>query len=186
MDTRQFSNKQHSHRFRKPLGKSGFTLIELLIVVGIMGVITAALYPNLMNSIETRSIENEARDILTTLQRTKFQAVREKINHRLRFEQDGETNLWQYVIEREELPDTWTLMQGFIRREIPSKFNVTVDLPVPELAVVFSPLGIVMNPDLQHNTIILQSERLDRFNQPDQREIRVFSGGSVRFVKSES
>jgi hypothetical protein len=61
-----------------------------------------------------------------------------------------------------------------------------VDLPDPDYDVVYTPMGTVKNYDLLHNTVILQSDRLERHNQPDQREIQIYTGGSVRFVKSES
>jgi prepilin-type N-terminal cleavage/methylation domain-containing protein len=183
---RNLSKRLEAKPFKKTQGGAGFTLIELLIVLGLIGVMAAALYPNLMNSLETRSLENEARDILTSLQRTKFLAVKTKFNHRLRFEQDAETNLWKYLIEREETAGNWSVISGFVSKLIPPKFNVTVDLPDPDLAVVYAPLGTVVNFDLQHNTVILQSDRLDRFNKEDQREIKVYTGGSVRFVKTES
>jgi prepilin-type N-terminal cleavage/methylation domain-containing protein len=183
---RNLFKRQQYHRFNKPLDRAGFSLIELLLVVGIVGVIVAALYPNLLNSLETRSLENQARDILTSLQRTKFLAVKDKTNHRLRFEQDADTNLWKYHIEREETAGNWSIIPKFVSRSIPPKFNITVDLPDPDLAVTYSPLGTVTNFDLQHNTVTLQSERLENHNQPDLRELKVYTGGSVRFIKSES
>ncbi len=183
---RNISERQQSQRFHKPLDQAGFSLLELLLVIGIIAVIAAALYPNLINSLETKTLENEARDVLTSLQRTKFLAVKSKFPHRLRFEQDAETNLWKYIIEREETAGNWIMIPGFVSRLIPPKFDVTVDLPGPDYAVAYSALGTVKNFDLQHNTVILQSDRLDRFDQADQREIKVYTGGSVRFVKSES
>jgi prepilin-type N-terminal cleavage/methylation domain-containing protein len=180
------TQRQQFHRFHKHRSREGFTLLELMLVIGIIAVLAAALYPNLMNSLETKTLENEARDILTSLQRTKFLAVKSKFPHRLRFEQDAETSLWKYIIEREETAGSWTMIPQFVSRLIPSKFNVTIDLPDPDFDVVYSTMGTVTNFDLQHNTVILQSGRLESHNQPDQREIKVYTGGSVRFLKSES
>jgi prepilin-type N-terminal cleavage/methylation domain-containing protein len=180
------SKRHESQRSHRQLGRAGFSLIELLLVIGIIAVLAAALYPNLMNSLETKTLENEARDVLTSLQRAKFLAVKSKFPHRLRFEQDAETSLWKYIIEREETAGNWTMIPRFVSRLIPSKFNVTVDLPDPDLDVVYTPMGTVKNFDLQHNTVILQSDRLERHDQPDRREIKVYTGGSVRFLKSES
>lgn len=183
---RNLTKRQPSHLFSKQTGRAGFSLLELLLVVGIIAVFAAALYPNLMNSLETKTLENEARDILTSLQRAKFLAVKDKFPHRVRFELDAETNLWKYIIEREETAGNWTMIPGFVSRLIPPKFDVTVDLPDPDLDVVYSAVGTVLNFDILHNKVILQSDRLERQNQPDQREIQVYTGGSVRFVKSES
>lgn len=178
--------KSQTKKWRLSTHCEGVTLIELLIVLGLIGLVIVWSFPSIRNSMETRTLENEARDILTSLQRTKFSAVKYKFPHRLRFEQDAETNLWKYIIEREETAGNWTIIPRFVSRLIPSKFNVTVDLPDPDYAVVYSPLGTVTNFDLQHNTVILQSGRLESYNQQDQREIKVYTGGSVRFVKSES
>ena len=82
------------------LRQRGYTFIEVIVVVGILGMILAAMYPGIMNTLETRGIENSARNILTTMQRAKFQAVRTKINHRVGFLDDG--GVWYYFIERED------------------------------------------------------------------------------------
>ena len=77
----------------------GFTLIESLLVVAIIGVLVLVSYPSIKNSMETRGLENEAREILTTLQQAKFQAVKLKLNHRVNF--DNSLGYWVYFIERE-------------------------------------------------------------------------------------
>ena len=82
------------------LRQQGFTFIEVLVVVGILGMILAALYPSILNTLETRGIENSARDILTTMQRAKFQAVKTKLNHRVGFVDNA--GIWLYFIERED------------------------------------------------------------------------------------
>jgi prepilin-type N-terminal cleavage/methylation domain-containing protein len=166
----------------------GYTFIEVLVVVGILGIILAALYPNILNTLETRGIENSARGILTTMQRAKFQAVKTKVNHRVGFLDDG--GVWFYFIEREDSPGNWSTIPGFIRREIPEKLIVALNLPdvagVPSKGVVFSPLGFITNFDTNLNSVSLQSDKLRKQGQPDLRVVAVFAGGSVHYIKTGS
>lgn len=167
------------------LGKSrekGFTLIEIVLVVGILGMLSLIFYPDVRRTLEVRALENEARDILTTMQRAKLQAVKTKLNHRVRFFYEG--NEWFFQVEREESPGQWSLMPGFIQKTISSSFQVTVD--VPSQIVEFSPLGFVTNFNNEHNSITLQSDKLKAYSQPDLRIISVLAGGSIRYQESES
>lgn len=162
--------------------------MEVLVVVGVMAMVLAAFYPGIMNMLETRGLENSARDIQTTLQRAKFQAVKTKLNHRVGFLNDGGN--WFYIIESEETPGTWTLMPGFVRKEIPDKLIVSLNFPdiigVPSKGVEFSPLGYITNFDTNLNSISLQSDKLKKYGQPDLRVIAVFAGGSVHYIKTGS
>jgi prepilin-type N-terminal cleavage/methylation domain-containing protein len=185
------SRRQENKNKGKKMGKDrqrGYTFIEVLVVVGILGMILAAFYPSILNTLETRGIENSARDILTTLQKAKFEAVKTKINHRVGFLDDG--GIWLYFIEREDTPGNWSTMPGFIRKEIPEKLIVTLNFPdvagVPSKGVVFSPLGFVTNFDTTQNSITLQSDKLRRKGQPDLRVVAVFAGGSVHYIKTGS
>lgn len=162
----------------------GFTLIELLVVVAIMGILALAAAPNVINSLEVRGLENSARDIITTLQKAKFEAVKTKIFHRARFALQDEK--WELFLEREDTPGVWNLLPGYSRKQIPQKYNITVNLPDSDLSVTFSPLGFVTNFDKDKNTLILQSDRLKRGNQDDQRGVVVFAGGSFKYTKSAS
>ena len=164
----------------------GFTLLETLIVVGLIGLLSAAMVPYVQNALEVRKLENQAKNILTTIQRTKFLAVKSKIHHRVRFELDSDTGLWMYLIEKEETPGNWVILQEGERKYIPPQYTCTIDLPEPDLDVVYSGLGLCVNYDILHNSLILQSDRLLRYNQPDQREIHVYYGGSTRYVKINS
>jgi len=67
--------------------KNGFTLIEVLVVVAIIGTMIVATFPSIMNSLETRNLDNSARDIQTTLQQARYRAVNDKIEYRVRFAQ---------------------------------------------------------------------------------------------------
>ncbi len=166
-----------------PINNKGFTLIELLVAIAIIGIMVGAFYPSILNSLETRSLENEAREILMTMEQTKFRAVISKLNHRIRF--DNSTGQLRYIIEREDTPGTWNEIPGVIGKTMSSKFNITVNLPTLDV-VVFSPLGFVTNYDTDNNNITIQSDKLKGYNQPDQRVVRVLAGGSIQYIKSES
>lgn len=168
--------------------RNGFTFIEMVVVVAIIGMLVLAFYPSINNSLETRNLENQAREILSTMQRAKFQAVKTKLNHRVRFFQ--EEGYWVYTIEREESTGGWSVIPGFIKKSIPSKFTVTVSLPQASGAegksVLFSSLGFITNFDLNQNKVTLKSEKLWGYTQPDLREILVYAGGSIDYEKSST
>jgi len=166
------------------INNKGFTLIELLVAIAIMGMLALAVAPNILNSLETRDLENSARNVMTTFQSAKFRAVKDKLNHRVRF--DNSTGIWRFVVEREDTPTNWNEIPGVLGKTISSKYTVTVNLPTADLAVVFSPLGFVTNFDRTKNNITIQSDKLDKFSQHDQREVFVFAGGTFKYLKSES
>ncbi len=188
-DLKKTSETRSSQRERgRPSCFKGYTFIEVLVVIGILGLILAALYPSIMNTLETRGLENKARDILTTMQQAKFQAVKTKLNHRVGFLYDGQ--VWCYFIEREVTPGTWNTLPGFIRKEIPTKFNTLINYPdvagTPDKGIVFSPIGFVSNFDTNQNTLNLQSDKLKGYGQPDLRVITVYAGGSVQYLRTGS
>jgi prepilin-type N-terminal cleavage/methylation domain-containing protein len=168
----------------------GFTFIEILVVVAIMGILSIVAYPNIKNSMEVRGFENKAREVLTTLQQAKFQAVKLKLNHRVSF--DNSLGYWVYYIERQTGPTTWAEVTKFRRRFIPNKFVVNVNLP--NLYLGYTALGIAFtdwNDDQEiglysptQNDIILQSPNVQRQGQPGTRTIVAYAGGSVQYVKS--
>jgi len=162
----------------------GFTLIELLVVVAIIGILALSVAPNILNSLEVRGLENSARDIITTLQKAKFEAVKTKIFHRARFALENEQ--WEIFLEREDTPGAWSLLPGYSRKQLPQKYNITINLPDSDVSVTFSPLGFVTNFDKDKNSIVLQSDKLLRGNQDDQRGVQVFAGGSFKYTKSAS
>jgi type II secretion system protein H len=161
----------------------GFTLLEVLVVIAIIGIFLALSYPSLMNSIHTRSLENAARTITTDLQWAKHQAVKTKMNHRLRFEQQAD-GVWIMSLERESMPAVWYEMPGYVKRAISSNFNITVSLP--DNSVVYNPLGLVENYSSALNLVSLQSDKLKDQEQPDVREIRIFIGGTVQYLRTAS
>jgi prepilin-type N-terminal cleavage/methylation domain-containing protein len=177
---------QHKHEKARTRDKSasarkGFTLVEILVALAIIGIMALIFYPNIINTLESRKIEGSAREVLTTLQRAKFQAVKTKLNHRVRFEAVGEG--WVYYIEKEDNPTEWNTIRGFLRRSIPSEFQVNVDFPND--LVEFSPLGFVANYSSTQNTITLQSLKLATYGKPDERVIRTLVGGSIQYIIAE-
>jgi len=177
---------QHRHEKVKTRDKSesaqkGFTLVEILVAVAIIGLMAIIFYPNILNTLETRKIEGSAREVLTTFQRAKFQAVKTKLNHRVKFEAVGEG--WVYSIEKEDNPNEWNIMRGFIKKSIPREFQVNINFPSE--IVEFSPLGLVANYSSTQNTITLQSLKLATYGKPDQRIIKVIAGGSIQYIVAE-
>jgi prepilin-type N-terminal cleavage/methylation domain-containing protein len=168
-------------RDKSTSARKGFTLVEILAAVAIIGIMALIFYPNILNTLETRKIEGSAREILTTLQRAKFQAVKTKLNHRVKFEALGEG--WVYYIEKEDYPNEWNIMRGFIKKSIPREFQVDVDFPSE--IVEFSPLGLVANFSSSQNSITLQSTKLATYGKPDQRVIKVMAGGSIQYIVAE-
>lgn len=173
------------------MGKKGFTLIEIIVVLAIIGIIVIASYPSILNTLETRSLEGAARDILTTLETARYLAVNEKVPYRVRFYQ--EAKVWRYVIEKqvrdiEKLDVSWVRAPKFLPKMLPPRFNPQLKLP-SDLAIVFSPLGMIENYDFtspQNHEIILQSSKLKSHNQEDIRIVRFYAGGSLGYVKTRS
>lgn len=161
----------------------GFTFIETLVVVAIIGILALLAYPNIKNSLEVRGLENKAREVLVTLQQAKFQAVKYKLKHRVTF--DNTEGYWAYFIEREASANNWVEVPGSVRKSIPAKYVVTVNLPSQR--VEFTALGTVYNYFLtytnQHN-VSIQSLSLQAQSQPSTRNIVVYAGGSVQYAKS--
>jgi len=168
--------------------KRGFTFIEVLVVIAVLGILTLFSYPGIQNALTVRSLENEAKNVLTTLQRAKFQAARVKLNHRVRF--DDSSGRWVYFIEQEHTDGTWHEVPGFMRNSVRARYTVTIDLPTPEdgapgLTAVFSPFGAALNydPSLPFN-ISLQDSRLTAKGQPGTRNVYIYGGGSIRYEKT--
>jgi prepilin-type N-terminal cleavage/methylation domain-containing protein len=161
----------------------GFTLIEILVVLAILGILMLASYPSVLNSLETRSLENCARNILTSMQQAKFLAVNTKLDHRVIF--SNATGSWAYWIEEESSPGTWTRLAKYPHNEIPSKLTSTIDLPASQ-AVEYSSVGFVTNYDSLHNTITIQSAKLKTYTQPDLRILTFLAGGSIQYTKSQT
>jgi prepilin-type N-terminal cleavage/methylation domain-containing protein len=177
---------QHKHERARTRDKSvsarkGFTLVEIMVAVAIIGLMAFIFYPNIINTLESRKIEGSAREVLMNLQRAKFQAVKTKLNHRVRFEAVGAG--WVYYIEKEDNPNEWNIMRGFLRKSIPLEFQVDVDFPND--TVEFSPLGLVANYSSTQSSITLQSLKLATYGKPDQRIIKVIAGGSIQYIVAE-
>lgn len=165
----------------------GFTLIEALVVVCTIGILVLVSLPGILGQAEVRSLENTGREIQSTLQKAKLQAVSTKFNHRVYFYLN-DANRWEYVIEREEAVGTWSPMPTSVVREIPGQYAVTVNLPAAGAgnAVEYSPVGMVINFATVSNTVLVQSPSLKSKSQPDEVIVTVFMGGSIQFLKRVS
>ena len=185
----RFKNRSFRPLPSRVSSNRGFTAIELLVVLGILGILAMTAYPSIMNSLAVRKLENDAKQIMTTFQKAKFQAVKTKNDHRVRFFQENGGEF--YVIEQETSAGIWTQMVGFVQKGISSEFQVTNNLPESADSdgkeVIFTSLGfssMSINPN--QNTIVLQSDLLARYNQPDVRVVSVYRGGAIHYEKRES
>ena len=161
----------------------GYTLISLLVAIAVIGMIGMAVAPQIINTMELRNLENSAQEVVTTLDRAKFQSIKTKLNHRVRF--DNTSGSWMMLTEQETAAGTWDEVPGFVPKPLSLKFSITFNLPA-DLSVVFSPAGLVLNYDATNHSIVLQSDRMARYDQLDQREVLIYFGGSVRYLKSSS
>ncbi len=165
----------------------GFTILELLVVISIIGILSLVSMPGIMNQMEVRDLENAARDVQAALQQTRLQAVGTKINHRLRFVQAG--TIWRYRMERETTSGVWDVLPGYLPKEIPSKFQITINFPVlagSDRGVEYSPVGMVENFSTVSNSYLVQSPKLKSKNEPDEMVLTVFMGGSIKLVRQAS
>ena len=161
--------------------EKGFTLVEVLVVVAVLGVFLLAAYPNIKSSLEVRNLENQARSILGTFQQAKFQAVRTKLNHRVKF--DNSPGYWTYYLEQQVSAGVWQAVPNTGRKSISSKYVTTVNLP--NNIIEFTPLGMperLTYSTTQHD-ITLQSPTLARQSQPSRRVVNIFAGGSIPYAK---
>jgi prepilin-type N-terminal cleavage/methylation domain-containing protein len=158
----------------------GYTFIEILVVVAILGILTLVSYPNIKNTLAVRNLDNQARAVLGTFQQAKFQAVRNKLNHRVVF--DNSLGYWRYYVEEEVNLGVWQEVLGTGRKSISNKFTVTVNLP--SNFIVFSPLGMALNYSTNQHDVTLQSQNLLTQGKPSRRIINVFAGGSIQYVRA--
>jgi hypothetical protein len=145
-------------------------------------------YPGIQNALTVRNLENGAKNVLTTLQQAKFQAARVKLNHRVRF--DDTSGRWIYFIEQELTDGTWHEVAGLLRKSLPSRYAVTVNLPLPAdgaagKVIEYSPFGSVpdYDPNLLFN-ISIHDANLAGQGQPGTRNVYIYAGGSVRYEKA--
>ena len=167
----------------------GFTLIEMLVVLGIIGILMVVAYPSILNTMAVRNLENATREIQTFLQQTKLQAVSTRIAHRVRFYQDAASR-WSYRVERIQENGTWVNAQRGPVKTVSDRFNITLTLPLDTMTgdhvAVFSALGMFSQFAVSQNSITLQSPKLYRLRQDDQRVLSIFMGGSIEYAKKKS
>lgn len=161
----------------------GFTLLETLVVVAIIGILTISSWPMVMNTLETRQLDNSAREVISVMEMARFKALDAKLDYRVRFDQ--ENGVWYILLEQEVSSGTWSAVPGYVTRFIPTKFTVTLNIPSTQ-TVQFSAVGLVDNYSSTQNTVTIKSTKLKANGQPDLRLIQIFGGGSIRFSRSSS
>jgi len=104
-------------------------------------------------------------------------------------------------MERLQADGTWIKAFGNVpRKTIPSTFNVTITFRTvgADREASFSPMGTFPGEavfsttgtfpkfNLNQNSITLQSPKLDRPDQMDERVLSIFLGGSIQYAKKKS
>jgi prepilin-type N-terminal cleavage/methylation domain-containing protein len=163
--------------------RDGFTLIEMVIVLAIIGILTLGSYSSILNSVEVRNLDNAAREIVSSLQQAKWQAVTDKLNHRLRF--INTSGVWTYLVETENPAGTWTTEPRITTKSVPTRFTVGMNLP-SGYAVVFTPIGFVSGYNSSLNTVTVTSAKLGGLSQPNRWTIRVLASGSFQLIKTSA
>ena len=170
--------------------RPGFTLIEVLLVLGILGIFMLVAYPNIMNTLATRNLDNATREIQTFLQQTKLQAVDARIAHRVRFYQPGGGATWAYVMESLQGGGTWLRTPSSPIKTISTEFIVTFALPVDgtsgDPVAVFSSLGMFPQYAVGQNSVTLQSPKLLVKGRDDERVLTMYMGGAIQYLKRKS
>jgi len=174
-------NREKRHLNRGGIMReSGYTMIETLVVVAVLGILLILSYPNIKNSLEVRALENQARSILGSFQQAKFQAVRDKLNYRVKF--DNSLGYWTYFVEEQVNYGVWQAVHSTGKKSIPSKYVTTISLP--SNIIEFTPLGMPNNYSISQHSVTLQSQALATQGKPSRRTINVFQGGSMQYVKA--
>jgi Tfp pilus assembly protein FimT len=169
-------------------GKRGFTTLEIVIVLGVIAAMAFLVTPNILNSLKTRTLQSVGKEILMDLNKAKIQAIKTKLNHRLRFIQ--ETEGWSYLIERENLPTQWSVIQGFVKKFIPTQYTTTVNLP--NQTVIYNALGIVLNFDPSQNSVSFHDPEIARYDDAQRTGtlvtdvlISVYFGGALNYSEPQ-
>ncbi len=161
--------------------REGFTLIELVVSVAIIGLLMLGGYSSILNSVEVRYLDDSAREIVNSLQKAKWLASAQKLNHRVRF--SSASGVWTYGIEREYPAGTWTQAAKTVEKKVPTRLTLGMNLPTG-YAVVYTALGFLTGYSSTQNTVTLASAKLGALSQPNRWTIRVFASGSVRLTKA--
>lgn len=165
----------------RPIREGGFTLFEAVIVVALLGLLAVTSLPSILNLTEVRVLDLTAREIMTTLQLARWQAVSTKLNHRLRFA--FASGRWAYCLEVENPSGTWTAKRSTPAKTIPSKLAAVMTLPASS-AVAFTGTGFVTGYESNRSEIALVSSKLGALGQENRRLIRFFASGSLRLTKA--
>jgi prepilin-type N-terminal cleavage/methylation domain-containing protein len=161
--------------------RAGFTLIEMLVSIAILGILVLGSYSSILNTVEVRYLDDAAREIVSTMQQAKWQAVVGKLNHRVRF--ISTSGVWTYVVETENPAGTWTTEPRTTTKTVPTRFTLGVNLPAG-YTVVFMPDGLIFGYNSSLNSITLTSAKLAGLSQPSRWTIRLFASGSFQLAKA--
>ncbi|WP_320046863.1 type II secretion system protein [uncultured Ilyobacter sp.] len=71
------------------MGRRGFTLLEVIIVIALMGVVAAIVWPNFYGAQRAEQLDESARRMSSLVQMCRARAMNESRTYRIVFRQDG-------------------------------------------------------------------------------------------------
>ncbi len=99
------------------MGRRAFTMIEVLLVIALLGLIAAFVFPNLSRELERRSLDESARRLRSLIQMVQARAMQDGLRYRIEFpgtpdpldprakdEVDVPTETQQPIVTRESDP----------------------------------------------------------------------------------
>lgn len=117
----------------------GFTLIELLIVIALLGIMTAIVYPSVGRGLSTLRLKTASREVAAAMRLARSKALREQQMYHLQF--DPENSQIFLLSQDLSYQRSFVLPQGITLRRI-SRPGGRAEVPWDKAFYYFAPNGL--------------------------------------------